>query len=101
MELTACIKALEAIKTKKPVEIFSDSAYLVNCMHERWHERWQRNGWKNAKKLPVENRDLWERLLELVNEHSVTFHKVEGHAGVEMNERADMLARRGIKEIEA
>ncbi len=102
MELTACIKALEEIKSKdKPIKIFSDSAYLVNCIHERWHERWQRNGWKNVKKQPVENKDLWVRLLELLNEHDVTFHKVEGHAGVELNERADELARRGVKEIGA
>ena len=100
MELTACIKALEAIKTKKPVKIFSDSAYLVNCMHQRWHERWQRNGWKNAKKQPVENKDLWMHLLKLLEEQDITFHKVEGHAGVEFNERADELARKGIKQIE-
>jgi ribonuclease HI len=100
MELTACIKALEAIKAKKPITIFSDSAYLVNCIHQRWYERWQRNGWKNAKKQPVENKDLWMRLLELLNDHEVTFHKVEGHAGVELNERADALARRGAAEVE-
>jgi ribonuclease HI len=100
MELTACIKALEAIKVKKPITIFSDSAYLVNCIHQRWYERWQRNGWKNAKKQPVENKDLWMRLLELLNDHEVTFHKVEGHAGVELNERADALARRGAAEME-
>jgi ribonuclease HI len=99
MELTACIKALEAITTKKPVEIFSDSAYLVNCMHQRWYERWQCNGWKNVKKQPVENKDLWMQLLDLLSEHDATFHKVEGHAGVELNERADALARRGIREI--
>jgi ribonuclease HI len=98
MELTACIKALEAIKTPKPVVIHSDSAYLVNCMHQRWYDRWRRNGWKNAKKQPVENRDLWERLLELLSQHDVEFKKVEGHAGDELNERADHLARLGAKE---
>lgn len=99
MELTACIKALEAIKSKdKPVAIYSDSAYLVNCMHQKWYLRWERNGWKNAKKQPVENKDLWVRLLELLDGLSVKFHKVEGHAGVELNERADELARQGIKE---
>ncbi len=99
MELTACIKALEAIKTPKPVVIHSDSAYLVNCMHDRWYERWQRNGWKNAKKQPVENKDLWERLLELLSQHDVEFKKVQGHAGIELNERADELARQGIKTV--
>lgn len=101
MELTACIKALEAIKAKdKPIVIYSDSAYLVNCMNERWYERWRRNGWKNVKKKPVENRELWERLLELLEQRDVRFKKVEGHAGVELNERADELARLGIREVD-
>ncbi|MER3523322.1 MAG: ribonuclease HI [Ignavibacteria bacterium] len=100
MELTACIKALEHIKTtSKPIEIYSDSAYVVNCMTERWYERWRRNGWKNAKKQPVENRDLWERLLELVERYNVTFKKVRGHAGVERNERADALAQEAIARL--
>lgn len=100
MELTACIKALEEIKLKeKRVDVYSDSAYLVNCMHQKWYTRWERNGWKNAKKQPVENKDLWVRLLDLLDGLNVAFHKVEGHAGVELNERADELARRGIKEI--
>jgi ribonuclease HI len=100
MELTACIKALEAIKAKdKPVIIYSDSAYLVNCMNERWYERWRRNGWKNVKKKPVENRELWERLLQLLEDRNVRFEKVPGHAGVELNERADELAQVGIREV--
>ena len=100
MELTACIKALEAVTAKeKPIEIYSDSAYLINCMHQQWYVRWERNGWKNAKKQPVENKDLWERLLELLNAFEVKFFKVEGHAGVELNELADVLARRGIKAV--
>ncbi len=100
MELTACIKALEEIKSKdKSVEIHSDSAYLVNCIHQRWYERWQRNGWKNVKKQPVENRDLWERLLELLPQFDVQFKKVQGHAGIELNERADELARQGTKAV--
>jgi ribonuclease HI len=100
MELTACIRALEEIKSKdKPIEIYSDSAYLVNCMHQQWYVRWERNGWKNVKKQPVENRDLWVRLLELLDEHDVKFKKVQGHAGVKLNEQADELARRGIKEF--
>ncbi len=99
MELTACIKALEAIKAKdKPVTVYSDSAYLVNCMHQKWYVRWKKNGWKNAKKQPVENKDLWSRLLDLLDGLNVKFHKVEGHAGVELNERADELARMGAEE---
>ncbi len=99
MELTACIRALEAIKWKNaPVEVYTDSAYIYNCITQRWYERWQRNGWKTAKKQPVENQDLWKRLLTLLQQHRVTFHKVAGHAGVELNELADALANRGIED---
>ncbi len=99
MELTACIRALEQIKTRDiEIDVYTDSAYLVNCMHQKWYERWQRNGWKNAKKEPVENKDLWLRLLELTGQYRVRFHKVKGHSGVELNELADGLARRGISE---
>jgi ribonuclease HI len=100
MELMACIKGLEAIKSKEiPVDVYSDSAYLINCMHEKWYVNWQKNGWKNAKKQPVENQDLWKQLLEAVARHTVHFHKVAGHTGVRLNERADQLAQLGIREI--
>lgn len=62
------------------VRLHTDSAYLVNCFRERWHERWARNGWQNSKKQPVENRDLWERLLVLTRRHAVDFIKVKGHS---------------------
>lgn len=100
MEITSCIKALEQLKTASiPIIIHSDSAYLVNCMNQQWYKKWQVNGWKNAKKKPVENRDLWERLIALIKKYRVTFLKVEGHKGVELNERADELARLGIEEL--
>jgi len=100
MELTACIRALEEIKTKNiPIEIYTDSAYLVNCMNQRWHEKWQRNGWKNSKKEAVANRNLWIRLLALTDELNVLFHKVSGHSGVALNELADRLAAKGINAI--
>ncbi len=99
MELTACIKALESIKKNDvAIEIYSDSAYLINCMHQQWYKKWKKNGWKNSKKEPVENKDLWEKLLSLVEQFEITFHKVEGHSGVELNETADALARKGMKE---
>ena len=102
MELTACIRALERITAKDiPVDVFSDSAYLVNCMNQQWYKTWQRNGWKNAKKQPVENKELWTTLLSLIAERTVRFHKVAGHTGVDLNERADELARQGIQEVEA
>lgn len=99
MELTACIKALGQIKSKDyEIELYCDSAYIVNCFQQSWYLKWQRNGWKTAQKKPVENRELWMRLLELVNQYKVTFHKVKGHAGVELNERADELANKGMAE---
>ena len=99
MELTACIRALEQVKTDTiPIDIYSDSAYLVNCIQQQWYKTWEVNGWKTAKKKPVENRDLWEPLVAFMKKYRIRFHKVEGHRGVELNERADELARRGAEE---
>jgi len=93
MELTACIKALEAIKsTKYPIEIYTDSAYLYNCIQQKWYEKWEQNGWKNSKKLPIENKDLWEKLLNLIKKYNPTFIKVKGHSGDKFNDEADKLA---------
>ncbi|HQJ74005.1 MAG TPA: ribonuclease H [Bacteroidota bacterium] len=93
MELTACIKALEAIKsTKYPIEIYTDSAYLYNCIQQKWYEKWEQNGWKNSKKLPIENKDLWEKLLNLIKKYNPTFIKVKGHSGDKYNDEADKLA---------
>jgi ribonuclease HI len=100
MEITACIRALEKLKsTAHPVEIYTDSAYLANCMQKKWYARWRQNGWRNASRQPVENRDLWERLLELLAPLKVTFFKVEGHSGDALNERADELARTAIEKL--
>jgi ribonuclease HI len=100
MELTACIEALACLKGESlDVVVYSDSAYLVNGMQQKWYERWERNGWLNYSRKPVENRDLWERLLALVRKHRVVFRKVAGHSGVAMNERADELARMAIAEL--
>ena len=99
MELTACIRSLEQLKSLKyEVEVYTDSAYLVNAIHKKWYLNWQKNGWRNSHKQPVENRDLWERLLKLISSRKVAFIKVEGHSGDELNERADSLARKGIEE---
>jgi ribonuclease HI len=97
MELTAPIKALESIKTKNiPIDIYSDSAYVVNCFKDKWYINWERNGWRTSQKKPVENQDLWERLLELVREQrEVIWHKVKGHSNIELNELADSLANKG------
>ena len=99
MEITACIKALEQLKPNGiKVEVYSDSAYLVNCIIQGWYKTWQKNGWKNAAKKPVENRDLWEKLLGLLSQYEVNFHKVQGHSGNSQNELADTLARKAIEE---
>ncbi len=101
MELLACIKALEAVRDRaRPVEVFTDSAYLANCMQQGWHRRWRRNGWLTAAKKPVENKDLWLRLLELAEGFPrLAFHKVAGHSQVELNELADRLAREAIRTL--
>ena len=130
MELTALLEAFRALKKDGlDVCVFSDSAYLANCFREKWYEGWKRNGWKNAKKQPVENRDLWEEILGFVERNRVAFYRVKGHLNVgaksfdrerefnrfvewnglafspedflyavEMNNRADGLANRGIDE---
>jgi len=96
MELTAAIEGLAAVGQRRRVHLFSDSAYVVNCFRDRWWESWARNGWKNAGKQPVANRDLWERLIAQTQHHDVTWHKVRGHSGDALNERVDRLARAAI-----
>jgi ribonuclease HI len=96
MELTAPIQGLRVLEGRRRVEIHSDSAYVINCFRDKWYERWRKNGWLNAQKKPVENRDLWEALIAQVERHDVTWHKVAGHSGHPENDRADALARSGI-----
>jgi len=96
MELTAVIEGLAAIDGRRQVAVYSDSAYVVNCFRDKWYERWRKNGWRNSNKKPVENRDLWEALLGEAERHDVVWHKVAGHSGHEMNDRADALARSAI-----
>ena len=97
MELTAPIQGLRSLGARRRrVDIYSDSAYVINCFRDKWYERWRKNGWVNSQKKPVENRDLWEALIELVEYHDVTWHKVAGHSGHELNDRADALARSAI-----
>jgi ribonuclease HI len=96
MELTAVIRALEALKKPCRVRVHSDSAYIVNCFKQKWHVKWEKNGWVTASKKPVENKDLWQRLLELMKRHQVEFIKVKGHSDVELNNRCDELARAAV-----
>ena len=96
MELTAAMEGLAAIPGRRRVHLHTDSAYVMNCFEQRWWERWEQNGWLGAGKKPVTNRDLWERLLAQVRRHEVVWHKVRGHSGDVMNDRADALARAAI-----
>lgn len=96
MELKAAIAALSALKRRCHVDLYTDSQYLRGGVTS-WIKGWKRNGWKTADKKPVKNQDLWEALDLLLLEHDITWHWVKGHAGHDMNERADELARRGMK----
>lgn len=100
MEMLAVIEALEAFPAE-PVEIISDSAYVINGMTARWYEKWRVNGWRSSQKKDVANRGLWEALIELVEarEHSVTWTHVRGHRGIEGNEAADVLAGEARKSL--
>lgn len=101
MELMGSIKALQELKKFDiPVEIHSDSNYLVKGMNE-WIHSWVKKGWKNSQKKTVENKDLWIMLLDLKNKFkNITFHHVKGHNGHELNERADELTQKAISELE-
>jgi ribonuclease HI len=91
MEITAAYEAVRA--HPGPLEVVSDSTYVVNCFRDRWWEGWIRRGWMNSARKPVANRDLWEPFVELVLARGdVTFRWVKGHAGHAMNELADKLA---------
>jgi len=80
MEMSALAAALSALKSKGlRLNIFSDSSYLINCFKQKWYEKWQKNGWKNSSKQPVENRELWETLIELLEGQSASFYLVKGH----------------------
>jgi ribonuclease HI len=95
MELMAAIRALEALKRPCLVDLHTDSEYLRNGIL-RWIHLWKRNGWRTADKKPVRNVDLWQRLDELSAMHRIRWHWLKGHAGHDLNERADQLAREGI-----
>ena len=92
MELLGVITGLEALNRPCTVEVFTDSQYVVNAFNQHWIEGWLKRGWKNAKKEPVKNKDLWQRLLAAKDPHKVSFHWVKGHAGHPLNERCDELA---------
>ena len=95
MELTAVIRALEALKRPSRVRLYTDSQYVQKGISQ-WIRQWKRRGWRTADRKPVKNIDLWQRLDELAAVHDVEWHWVRGHAGHVENERADRLANMGI-----
>ena len=97
MELTAVIEGLKLLKFPCKVKLYSDSAYVVNAFNQKWIYGWLKNGWKNASKEPVKNKELWQELYELTKIHELEFIKVKGHADNEYNNRCDELARNAIK----
>ncbi|WP_420392426.1 ribonuclease HI [Acuticoccus sp.] len=100
MELTAAIRALEALKRPSTVDVVTDSQYLRRGITE-WLPQWKANGWRTAAKQPVKNDDLWRELSHLDAIHDVHWRWVKGHAGHVQNERADTLARRAIRDLAA
>lgn len=92
MEITAVIEALKLLKYECEVEIYSDSAYVVNAFKQKWIDNWKKNNWKTSNKENVKNKELWQELDRLVNIHKVKFIKVKGHADNEWNNRCDELA---------
>jgi ribonuclease HI len=98
MELMAAIQALETLKAPSKVELHTDSKYVQQGIHE-WIHGWKKRGWLTADKKPVKNEDLWRRLDAARLRHEVDWRWIKGHAGHELNELADALARRGIKDV--
>lgn len=103
-EIRAVIEGLKQIKNNDiPIHVFSDSAYLINCMNKKWYVNWRDNGWKNSKKQDVVNPELWQELLQIIEDGflNVTFNKVKGHSGIYYNELADVEANKGLSEARA
>jgi ribonuclease HI len=96
MEITAAVEALNALKRPCKVEMHVDSQYVKDGI-TKWIHGWKRNGWKTADKKPVKNAELWQALDEAIKRHEISWHWVKGHDGHPENERADELAREGMK----
>ncbi len=99
MELTAVIEALKILKFPCQVDLYSDSAYVVNAFAKGWIFNWVKNNWKTADKKPVKNKELWKELYNLTKTHEVNFIKVKGHADNPYNNRCDELATGAIEHI--
>jgi ribonuclease HI len=99
MELTAVIRALEALRRPVEVRVYTDSEYVRRGITE-WLAAWKARGWRTADKKPVKNQDLWEQLDQVAASHRIEWHWVKGHSGVEGNERVDRLANQAIDALE-
>ena len=99
MELTAALEGLKMLKFPCEVELYSDSAYLVNGFLQGWIYNWKKNNWKTSNKGPVKNKEIWQEIYKLTQVHEVKFIKVKGHADNEFNNRCDELARNAIKTL--
>ena len=93
MEVLAAVEALSALKRSTRLELHTDSRYLRDAVEKGWLAKWRRNGWKTSDKKPVKNKDLWTRLIPLLEANQVVFHWVRGHSGHPENERCDVLAK--------
>lgn len=98
MELMAAIEGLASLKKRSEVDVTTDSKYVRDGITQ-WIKNWQKNGWKNSQRKPVKNADLWQRLVELTDQHDVSWHWVKGHSGHPENELADDLANQAIDEF--
>ena len=98
MELTAVIEGLKLLKYPCEVDLYSDSAYVVNAFAQGWIYNWAKNSWKTSGKEPVKNKEIWLELYNLTKIHKVNFIKVKGHSDNEFNNRCDELARNAIKQ---
>jgi len=98
MELTAVIRALESLKRRSPVEIYTDSQYVKQGI-ERWIHTWKSNGWKTSARKAVKNADLWRALDDAAAQHDIVWHWVKGHAETPGNHRADELANLGVEAV--
>lgn len=99
MELTAVIEALSLVKEPCEINIYSDSAYIVNAFINNWINEWINKNWKNSRKKLVANKELWQKLIAFTKIHKIKWHKVKGHANNKYNNRCDELARQEVEKI--
>ncbi|MDI6619233.1 MAG: ribonuclease HI [Clostridiales bacterium] len=99
MELLSIIDALKMLKESCRVDLYSDSAYVINAINNKWIDKWSRNNWVKSSKEKVKNIPLWQELIKLLDVHEVYFHKVKGHADNQYNNRCDELANMAMDEV--